>query len=202
MISNLALSKRFIGSILVGITVASVGVLAWWMFLSDDVREYRRSQETYISHVHPVTDLSDDRKLVGFSQNVFIGKVIEKLGQTEERGWPETQFRVDVLDILKGTVSGGITVNQQGGVRTSDGSAYRREGDPNLLEPGKTYMFATRFLREENWHTLMPGYGNLEIQVSEDATTTEILASQHTRQLRERFTDAVANQIPFDPRNP
>ena len=200
MIRSAVLTKRLIGLMLVGIAIASVGMFAGWMFLSEDMREYRRSQGTYISHAHSVTDLSDDGKLVGFSHNVFVGKVIENLGQTEERGWPETQFRVAVLEILKGTVSGEITVNQQGGIRTWDGSAYRREGDPNLLEPGHTYFFATRFLPEKNWHTLMPGYGNLKIQVSKQASDREALAAQHTVQLRDRFTDAIANEIPYDPR--
>ena len=48
----------------------------------------------------------------------------------------------------------------------------------------------------------MPGYGNLEIQVHEDASDKEILAAKHTAQLRERFTDAVKNEIPYDPQNP
>ena len=142
---------------LIGIAVVSVGMFAWWMFLSDDMREYRRSQETYTSHAHAVTDLSDDRNLVGFSHNVFLGRVVENLGQTEERGWPETQFRINVLEILKGTVSGEVTVNQQGGYWESNSSRYRIEGDPNLLESGKIYLFATRHLPEKDWHTLMPG---------------------------------------------
>ena len=202
MIRSADLTKRFIGLMFIGVAVVSVGMLAWWMFLSDDMREYRRFQKTYISHAHAVTDLSDDRKLVGFSHNVFVGRVVEKLGQTEEYGFPETQFRVEVLETLKGSLSGEVTVNQQGGVRTWDGSAYRREGDPNLLEPGKTYLFATRHLPEKDWHTLMPGYGNLGIQVSEDASDKEILAAKHTVQLRERFTDAVKNEIPYDPQKP
>lgn len=153
----------------------------------------------YISHAHAATDLSDDRKLAGFTQNIFIGRVLGKLGQTEERGWPETQFKVRVLDTLKGQVQGDVTVNQQGGTRSADSSIYRREGDPNLLEPGKTYLFATRYYDVEDWHTVMPGYGNLEIKDSKDLSDIEVLSSSHTVQLKTRFSDAIANEIPYNP---
>ena len=200
-------NKILFGVLITGATI-TIGWLVWLMFLSEDMREYRLSQQNPItheyptvqmSHAHAVTDLSDDRKLAGFTQDIFIGRVLEKLGQTEERGWPETQFKVRVLDALKGEVQGDITVNQQGGIREADNSIYRREGDPNLLEAGKTYLFATRYYDAEDWHTVMPGYGNLAIKDSKDLSDVEVLSSSHTVQLKVRFSDAIANEIPYNP---
>ena len=169
------------------------------MFLSEDMREYRSSQQSYISHAHPVTDLSDDRKLAGFVQNIFIGRVLEKSGQTEEYGWPETQFKVRVLDVLKGTVEGEIIVNQQGGIWEEDGSKYRREGDPNLIEPGEFYLFATRYYDVEDWHTVMPGYGNIKVDAPAISDDDALLKSEHAEELRARFKEAVENEIPYEP---
>ena len=74
--------------------------------------------------------------------------------------------------------------------------------DPNLLEPGKSYLFVTRPLERKGWHTLISGYGSIEIRVSKHASDEEVLGSQHAGELRARFTDAVEHQIPFDIRNP
>lgn len=189
------------------VAVIATGWFVGYWFLSEDMRGVRLSQQNptihpssvYISHAHAATDLSDDRKLAGFTQDIFIGRVLGKLGQTEERGWPETQFKVRVLDTLKGSLEGDITVNQQGGIREADGSIYRREGDITLLEPDKTYFFATRYYDVENWHTVMPGHGNLEIKESKDLSDINVLSSSHTVQLKARFADAIANEIPYNP---
>lgn len=191
-----------LAALVLAAAVMATGWFAWYWFLSDDMRGVRLSQQAYIGHAHAVTDLSDDRKLAGFVQDIFIGRVLGKLGQTEERGLPETQFKVRVLDTLKGEVQGDITVNQQGGIREADNSIYRREGDPNLLEAGKAYLFATRYYDVEDWHTVMPGYGNLEIEDSKDLSDIGVLSSSHAVQLKVRFSDAITNEIPYNPGAP
>ena len=75
-------------------------------------------------------------------------------------------------------------------------------GDPQLLEPGKSYFFITRTLERKGWHTLVPVYGNIEIRAPKNTDDEGVLSSQHARELRERFAAAVENQIPFDPKNP
>ena len=108
-------------------------------------------------------------------------------------------FRVRVLDVLKGSVDGEITVNQQGGTWEEDGSKYRMEGDPELLQPGKAYLFATRTFSEENWHTLMPGYGNIKIESDDLGEDSKLLKSEYAEELRARFRNAIENQILYDP---
>ncbi len=132
------------------------------------------------------------------AQDVFFGQVIEKLGQTRKYGYPETQFNVKVLEVLKGSLSGTVKVNQQGGTRI-DGTQWRMEGDPTLLDPGKSYLFVTRHLPAEDWHTVSPGYGNIKLQAPPNGTKEEVLGSEHAGELRQRFNTAVENEIPYDP---
>ena len=90
-------------------------------------------------------------------------------------------------------------MNQQGGIWEEDGSKYRREGDPDLLEPGRAYLFATRTFSEEGWYTVMPGYGNIKIEAADLGDDGKLLKSEHADELRARFKDAIENEIPYDP---
>ena len=216
MISRALNLNRLAVTALVVVTAvtASAGWFAWYWFLSEDMQSVRAHQRYLeenpnfhhpanppisISHAHAATDLSDDRKLSGFVQNIFIGKVLEKSGQTEERGWPETQFKVRVLDVLKGELEGEIIVNQQGGIREADGSIYRREGDLELLQTGRAYLFATRTFPEKNWHTVMPGYGDIKIEADDLGDDGKLLKSERAKELRARFKEAIENEIPYEP---
>jgi len=199
MITIMHPSKRLLfGTILAVLAIASVSALAW-VFLPNYVGG---PQGVGIGHATRITDLSDDRKLAGYADSIFFGQVNEELGQSEERGWPETQFSVKILEVLKGSVDGEATVNQQGGFNTRKNSTFRMMGDPELLEPGNSYLFVTRPLVRKGWHTLISGYGDIEIRVSKHATKNEVLGSKHAGELRERFTGAVEHQVPFDIRNP
>ncbi|MGG0185121.1 hypothetical protein [Bacillus rhizoplanae] len=120
--------------------------------------------ETIVVETTNIGDFKDKRQLVGAAQNVFIGKVIKKSGDKRLSELPETQFQIEVLDNIKGHLKGTITVNQQGGKK--EDQLHLVEGD-RLLTPGETYLFATRYLKEEDWHTLIPNYGDVQI-TSED----------------------------------
>jgi len=106
-------------------------------------------------------DFSDDKVLIGSSHNVFIGKVVRQIGNKERGISPETQFEVAVIDNIKGDLHGTVTVDQQGGYK--DGTLYvvgddmislSPDGNGYLLQPGSTYLFATRYNPTENWYTL------------------------------------------------
>lgn len=131
-------------------------------------------------------DVTDDRKLVGAADNVFVGKVIAQTGTKTNRLSPQTQFSVEVLENIKGRLTGTVTVNQAGGYETIVGKEYLylMEGD-QLLVSGETYLFVTRS-KESEWHTFAPAYGNLLIE------------DQMDRQDKvERFESAFAQEIPF-----
>jgi len=104
-----------------------------------------------------VTDLADDRKLVGVAHDVFLGRVEQQQGSTTGEPLPETQFEVQVLRTIKGSLSGVVVVSQQGGL-DDRGDTVVVDGDA-LLASGRTYLFATRTNEATGWHTLIPRYG-------------------------------------------
>jgi|SRR5665648_16793 len=148
-------------------------------------------------HIDYAVDVTDDRALVGIADNVFIGKVIAQTGNKPNTPRPEagdvsgfspqTQFSVEILENIKGNLTGTITVSQYGG--------YERKiivvkqlvlgvGD-KLLEPDKTYLFITGYNDINRWHTIIaPSYGNLLIANQTD----------HRNKL-ERFITAFAQEI-------
>jgi len=133
-----------------------------------------------------VTDVSDDRKLAGIAQNIFIGKVVSEAGTKKLGRTPETQFNVEVVENIKGNLSGTVVVNQQGGYENKEKkNKVLVEGD-DLLEPGKVYLFATRFHEGEKWHALVPVAG--DVLIKDDVERTKI---------KERFLKAVKEEIPF-----
>ena len=93
------------------------------------------------------TDFWDDRKLVGFADDEFLGQVIENRGFSAGPGGryvSEITFRVEVLETLKGSLSGEVTVRQG---REFFDVTNKEEflGEPALLEQRDSYLLATRF---------------------------------------------------------
>lgn len=147
-------------------------------------------------HIDYVVDVTDDRALVGIADNVFIGKVIAQTGNKPNTPPPEagdipgfspqTQFSVEVLENIKGNLNGTITVSQYGGYERIIvmNQLVLGEGD-KLLEPDKTYLFATGYNDIDGWHTITASnYGNLPI-----ANKTDYQNKQ------ERFKTAFAQEI-------
>ena len=169
------------------------GVVVWSLMDTHS----QESLAMHTGHGAPRTGFTDDRKLVGFADNVLFGTVLSRDGQTEEYGWPETQYSVRVLESLKGKVAARniITINEAGGT-CEDGTPYRVEGGHNLQEVGEHYFFATCSFPARGWHTLVPRHGRIRIDVG--GKTNDILTHPDTVTLRNRFTDAVQDEIPFD----
>lgn len=129
-----------------------------------------------------VFDVTDPQRLVGWSDAVFVGKVIEKSGEKSLDGIPETQFKVEVSENIKGTLKGEVTVNQQGGY---EGNNLILIENDKLLEKGETYLFVTKYLEEEGWYTLVPVYGDIRI-------TSE----SHREELINKYKKAYEEEIP------
>ena len=111
---------------------------------------------------------SDDSDLVGFSDNVFGGRVAERVGTTAAKlgGMPadSTRFSVEVLKNVKGKVGGIVTVSQQGAYDPERGCATLMEINP-LLEPGQEIVFFTRRDEGRGWHQIVSaGYGTVSIE--------------------------------------
>jgi hypothetical protein len=146
-----------------------------------------------VSHSHPflqvrtvdaeyAADFSNDEILMGASHNVFIGKVIRQTGEKERGIGPETQFQVQVIENIKGDLKGTVTVDQEGGYK--DGVLYVMDGDIGttgknasdyLLQPGSTYLLATRYNPDENWYTLNSYPTARELFSSDSSATNDYL---------------------------
>lgn len=81
--------------------------------------------DTFINYGDPQT-------LVGWSQSIFAGKVLQKVKDVPNSlGLPDTLYDVKVIYNLKGAAPSNIDVNSAG-----------------WLEVGSTYLFATRHIPE------------------------------------------------------
>lgn len=139
-------------------------------------------------------DVTDERQLVGDADNVFIGRVLEKVG---EEGapvsgpggvvFPQTQFAVQVQENIKGDLAGVVTVTQAGGRAREGGDVVLFEGDP-LLEHGQEVLLVTKYDQANGWHTVTtPGFADLRIKDKEQK-----------KALKEKFEKAKKEQV--DPR--
>lgn len=139
-----------------------------------------------------VIDLSNLRAVAGQAQAIFVGSVESATGTKALGVFPESQFRVNIIQSLKGNRSGSITVNQQGG-KTSSGKVLLFDGDP-LIETGKTYLFATRYLASENWYTVIPHVGHTLVADVAGSLARGTVATSSP--LIAKWTDAIAHALP------
>ena len=88
-----------------------------------------------------VADFSDDRRLAGFAQDLFVGRVSGEGRTDDTEPVIQTDFPVEVLDSIKGPARGTVVVAQQGGYLPASNELRVMEND-QLLEPGRTYLFS------------------------------------------------------------
>lgn len=138
-------------------------------------------QHVQTSHAFDVTD---PQRLVGWADNVFVGKVVNLSGTSDERGMLETQFKVEVEENIKGELQGEITVNQQGGY---DGKNLILVENDQLLKEGESYLFITRKIEEQNLHTVVPVYGDILIN-----------SEAHREELLNKYKQAYLEEIPLE----
>jgi hypothetical protein len=139
-------------------------------------------------------DVSDEKKLVGWADNVFVGRVVGKVGAEGEtfdapKGAklpeptpmiPKTQFAVEVEENIKGRLEGTVVVSQDGGyvedaaqfdypaAGLERGDRVRTlavaEHDP-LLRAGETVLLVTKHDADNNWHQIAaPNFGDPRIK--------------------------------------
>lgn len=150
-------------------------------------------------HNNYIDDFTDKRKLVGASHNVFVGKVIEETDQKSLDGTPETQFSVKVLQNIKGNLNGNVTVNQQGGFYEKEGKKYLLiYNEDELLVPGETYLFATRYLESQDWHTLINKFGDLKID--DEAQKAQLIKEFASAYKYEIIPEALKNKDNYNNR--
>lgn len=145
-----------------------------------DGAELHRMRASY------VIDVGDDRKLAGWADAIFIGKVLENKHEEYPAGEiPYTRFRVNVEAVLKGQVPDQVDVLQDGGYSRDGSELYLFQGDQRL-GVGSTYLFVGKFDAKLQAYNLVSKYGDIPV-------TSEDLRNR----LVERFRAAVRDQIPY-----
>lgn len=129
-------------------------------------------------------DVTDQKQLVGWADNVFIGRVKETKGTSNEDGFLETQFEVEVAENIKGELNGNITVNQQGGY---EGNKLLLVENDQLLKEGESYLFVSRYNKKHGWHTIVPAYGDILIE-----------NETHKEEIISIYKAAYENEVPFE----
>ena len=178
--------------------IGVIGVSVLLLALALAVAHYARGGPLPLATGVPlyVTDIKDDRKLSGLAHNIWFGRVVEKAGQVEDKeDVPATYYSVTVFESLKGELPGTVMVSQEG-ADMSNGQKFRMQGAPDLLKPGKSYLFVTRTDPASGYHTVVPGIGNLLLDVDDNAGRADVLGSADANSLRERFEEAITNEVP------
>ncbi len=166
------------------------------------------------ARVHYDYDVYDRPRLVGVSENVFLGRVISKIGEKpvkttipKDPGRPFAQFQVEVLKSIKDSgprplrAGESAVVAQEGGHKNGKiyvrvGEACGAEKQDKPLEPGREYVFATYWDGDLGWHflTAQPAADH----PVEEASRAAILAS--FREAAEEQVNTLVGEAPPCPR--
>jgi hypothetical protein len=143
----------------------------------------------------PSFDVSDKRQLVGYVDNVFVGRVLRKIDNVPPSEnvppLPTTLFAVEVEENIKGSLSGTVTVVQGGGCNPARDQIVLINNDPPL-KPGEEAVFSTSEDSPNGPHSMV-GDRFSHVTVETERQETQAVA---------RFQAAKRNQIPFDLLNP
>ncbi|MCL6570572.1 MAG: hypothetical protein K6T88_02655 [Bacillus sp. (in: Bacteria)] len=104
-------------------------------------------------------DYRDKRKLASAVDNIFIGEVVTDVGNKEYTGHPNTQYKIMIIQNIKGALLGDITVNQEGGYYKKNGKLklFTYEKSPLLIKK-QVYLFAVSATEKDYFH-MIPKYG-------------------------------------------
>lgn len=154
-----------------------------------------------------IAGLDDDRKMVGISDNVFIGRVIKKGRNKIVDNTPSTEFQVEVLYNIKGELRGEFTVSQEGGyengilyvlnagdvIHPDDGS------DDWFLNTDDLYLFYTSYDPKDqtHWAIFHPNATKKlkwEKNLTDDAIKSEAQQDQRIKELEEAYKNEILNE--------
>lgn len=149
-----------------------------------------------VEYVHGefVVDPKNTEELIGFSDHVFVGKVVKWLGnkQPEEGDFsiPYNDYEVEVLENLKGELKDKAIVHKMGGYNEKNVLILTGETDKKdkLPEVGKTYIFIAG--ADEDGKLLVDNaYSQIEVK--------EKMTDSGTKKEIQKYKKAVRNQIPY-----
>ena len=133
----------------------------------------------------PVADFSDEKRLVGYSDNVFTGTVLTE-GESIDLHIPTTLFEIKVEKSFKGKLdSEVIKVSQYGGYEKEENGEnilYLLEDD-QLLRKGELHLFSTKKQDDGTYH-IISNYGHVKINNKEEKNKVE-----------RKFIEAYKNEV-------
>lgn len=193
-----------------GITLSSlIGIFIFGIAVHKNIIKFPIQKTIEVQYA---ADFSDDKIFMGASHHVFVGKVIKEAGTKDAGMDPETQFEVEVIHNIKGNLQGNVIVEQAGGyingvlylvhggdVVLPQESANRVPNADSLFVPGSTYLFATRYNKEEDWHTSL-SHPNAKKLISANKNLTfeqlKLLAEKDVRVIQ--LKEAYKSETPFE----
>lgn len=130
--------------IILGLTLV-VAVVGTGLYIGIMLSKSSTGEASYASYV---ADFSDDRKVLGFSHNTFVARVVKLIEHTDVQGVPVTLFEVEVIQNIKGNLKGVVTILQElGYIEDEKGnkklSIYTDSS--KFMEVGEIYLLATRY---------------------------------------------------------
>ncbi len=117
-------------------------------------------------------DAKDDNTLVHSASNVFVGRVVKKIGPpktTSESDIPLTLSSVEVIENVKGDLSGRVVVSQMG---SADKDVTVEDSAP-LFKPGREYLLVVNPDRRSNADYLLVAgsFGSIPINSAKERAT-------------------------------
>lgn len=189
---------------LVVVVVGSLGLLAAANLLhSFGGVNYYAPQLTY--------NRSDIRAVAGVFSDIFVGRVVKKIGTQDGGGGPvSTLYSVIVVDSLKGDAKGTVTVRQLGGYHNFQWTVIegdlgevspifdRKKLKESFLQPGETYLLVTSYSSEKDRYTM--GWGpepTRPLNIDSSATDAEARVAAAQDAYVKDMIEAIA-----DPKDP
>jgi len=154
-------SRSFVLVMIGLVTVGVVGVIAVSSVNGSGMGVGREERTRDVQPMFAY-QFEDDRQLIGYASDVFLGRVTAQVGSQGIGSSipgdviPQTQFSVEVQTVIKGQPPAVVTVSQGSGVDSDTGETVLINGDP-LLQPGETVLFATNHEPDRGWYTIVGG---------------------------------------------
>jgi len=159
--------------------------------------------EANVVHAAYAVDLSTPELAAGWADDVFVASVeSQESAERDADGLLYTPFTVSVQSTLQGSVSGDIRVVQEGGDDPVSREKVVFDG-ATPLQPGKTYVLATRLSSQDGWHVAPSNFTPVEVTSSIAANDvlakwkTAVAAPQSQARLHPSDVDTAANPAPL-----
>ncbi|GIF09936.1 hypothetical protein [Actinoplanes siamensis] len=145
--------KRIIASSGLALAVAGIGAGVWFNL------PYRT---TTVDHDY-VVELNTPALAAGWADDVFVASVTERdPSERDPHDLLWTPYDVTVKSTLQGEVNGDVRVVQEGGEDPLTRERVVVQGVADL-EPGKTYILATRLNGRDGWHVIPANFKAIEV---------------------------------------